>query len=64
MGPGVTAGGYTWVDCPAEFKSGPVRVRFKEGTTKLWYQLQPENHRKLVTGKPFHASTFKNIDFL
>ena len=40
---------YEFVECPDGFKPGPMRARFKDGTTKFDYNIQPENHNNIVT---------------
>ena len=44
------AGTWEFIECPANFVKGPMKLRMKGGTTKWWYAFQPENHKNKVTG--------------
>jgi len=43
-------GTWEFIECPSNFKQGPMKLRFKGGTSIWWYALQPENHKNKVTG--------------
>jgi len=47
---GVIDGTWEFIECPTNFKKGPMKLRMKGGTNKWWYAFQPENHKNKVTG--------------
>ena len=42
-------GTWEFVECPETYVTGPLKLRFKEGSSKWWYALQPVNHRTKIT---------------
>jgi len=42
-------GTWEFVECPSSFVKGNTKLRFKEGSTKYWFALQPYNHRLKIT---------------
>ena len=43
-------GTWEFVECPSAFLTGPLKLRFKDGSSQWWYALQPVNHRTKITG--------------
>jgi len=42
-------GTWEFIECPSNFKDGPMKLRMKGGSSKWWYAFQPENHKNKVT---------------
>jgi len=42
-------GTWEFIECPSNFKTGPMTLRMKGGTSKYWYAFQPENHKNKIT---------------
>ena len=42
-------GTWEFIECPSNFKTGPMMLRMKGGSSKWWYAFQPENHKNKVT---------------
>ena len=42
-------GTWEFVECPKEFVNGSTTIRFKEGSTKDWFGIQPVNFHYSIT---------------
>ena len=42
-------GTWEFIECPSNFKTEPMMLRMKGGSSKWWYAFQPENHKNKVT---------------
>merc|ERR1711972_395210 len=53
-----------FIECPSEFKTGPMKLRMKGGSSKYWHAFQPENHKNKVTSMSINGveMIFGDID--
>jgi len=63
-GPSKYDGTWEFIECPSNFKSGPMKLRMKGGSSKYWHAFQPENHKNKVTSMSINGveMIFGDID--
>jgi len=58
-GPSKYDGTWEFIECPSNFKSGPMKLRMKGGSSKYWHAFQPENHKNKVTSMSINGVEMK-----
>ena len=63
-GPSKYDGTWEFIECPSDFKTGPMKLRMKGGSSKYWHAFQPENHKNKVTSMSINGveMIFGDID--